>query len=79
MSFEAARDRSDRERLRHLGQIQGAAQMLTVVPSAIGPLLLASPHGAVGSYAPVFRTLAALVGLLGAAALAVRTPDTTRG
>ena len=47
--------------------------------SAIGPLLLASAHGAAGSYAPVFRTLAALVGLLGAAALAVRTADTTRG
>ncbi len=64
---------------RHLGQIQGAAQMLTVVASAIGPLLLASAHGATGSYAPVFRTLAALVGLLGAAALAVRTANTTRG
>ena len=38
---------------RHLGQIQGAAQLLTVLASAAGPLLLAAGQRAYGSYAPV--------------------------
>lgn len=51
-----------------LGTIQGMAQMLTVIASATGPLLLALTHQAAGSYAACFRLLAfvaALVALLG--------------
>ncbi|MBX3321295.1 MAG: MFS transporter, partial [Nitrospira sp.] len=52
----------------HLGRIQGAAQMLTVLASAIGPLLFAECEARTGSYAPIFFTLAPIVLALGAAA-----------
>jgi hypothetical protein len=42
----------------HLGQIQGAAQLLTVLASAVGPLVLAAGQRAYGSYAPVVQNLA---------------------
>lgn len=58
----------------HLGRIQGTAQMLTVVASAVGPLLLAHCHALTGSYATVFYVLAGAVALLGVAALRVRLP-----
>jgi MFS family permease len=57
---------------RCLGQIQGAAQMLTVVGSALGPLVLAAGHAAEGSHAGVFRGLAA--GVAGLALLAAVMP-----
>jgi MFS family permease len=44
----------------HLGQIQGAAQMLTVLFSAIGPQLFASAQARLGSYLPLFYPLAAI-------------------
>src|SRR5262245_55034021 len=37
----------------HLGAIQGAAQLLTVLASAAGPLILAAGHRAAGSYGPI--------------------------
>ncbi|HXW05073.1 MAG TPA: MFS transporter [Vicinamibacterales bacterium] len=58
----------------HLGRIQGVAQALTVVFSAIGPLLLAWCVETTGSYAVAFRALALTVGALTAAALMVRVP-----
>jgi cyanate permease len=58
----------------HLGRIQGAAQMLTVLASAIGPLLFAQCAALTGSYTPVLWTLAPCVLLLGIAALRVRMP-----
>jgi MFS family permease len=58
----------------HLGRIQGAAQMLTVLASAIGPLLFAKSVELTGSYMPVLRGLALAVALLGIAALRVRLP-----
>src|SRR5262245_25613400 len=58
----------------HLGRIQGAAQMLTVLASAIGPLLFAKSVELTGSYMPVLRALAIAVALLGIAALRVRLP-----
>jgi MFS family permease len=58
----------------HLGRIQGAAQMLTVLASAIGPLLFAQCAALTGSYTPVLWTLAPCVLLLSAAALRVRMP-----
>ena len=60
---------------RHLGRIQGAAQALTVVASAVGPLLLAWCVRATGSYAAAFYTLSAAVLLLTAAAAIVHVPS----
>ena len=47
----------------HLGAIQGAAQMLTVVSSALGPLLLAVAQERYQSYGPMFYGLALLCAL----------------
>lgn len=58
----------------HLGRIQGAAQMMTVVGSAAGPILLAAVAEATGSYALAFRGLAAAVALTGVAALRAGWP-----
>ncbi len=52
----------------HLGKIQGAAQMLTVLASALGPLLLAASKEGYGSYVPLFYGLAPVCALLGLAA-----------
>lgn len=52
----------------HLGKIQGAAQAMTVLASAIGPLLLAECVARTGSYALMFYSLAAVVGILGVSA-----------
>jgi MFS family permease len=62
----------------HLGKIQGAAQTLTVLASAVGPLLLAECVTGAGSYAPAFYLLAVIVGVLGFAAWFTRVPSTTR-
>jgi hypothetical protein len=48
----------------HLGKIQGAAQMLTVLASAAGPLVLACCKDSSGSYVPVFQASAVAAGLL---------------
>jgi MFS family permease len=62
---------------RHqLGRIQGSAQMLTVLASAVGPLLLAKCHAWTGSYAAIFYVLAGVVALLGVAAWRVKLPRT---
>ena len=52
----------------HLGKIQGAAQAMTVIASAIGPLLLAECVARTGSYALMFYLLAVVVGMLGISA-----------
>ncbi len=44
--------------VRELGRIQGAAQMLTVLASAIGPLLFAYSFSIDASYLPLMRILA---------------------
>jgi MFS family permease len=59
---------------RHLGRIQGLAQAMTVLASAIGPLLLAWCVAATGSYAAMFQVLAAIVLATAAAALLVPLP-----
>jgi MFS family permease len=59
---------------RHLGRIQGAAQALTVLASAIGPVLLAWSVDRTGSYAGMFRILAATIAITALAALVVRVP-----
>jgi MFS family permease len=58
----------------HLGRIQGAAQAMTVVASAVGPLLLALSVDATGSYATAFYALAGVVAALAAAASIVWIP-----
>jgi MFS family permease len=58
----------------HLGRIQGAAQILTVLASAVGPLLLAQCVAWTGSYATAFYVLAVLVAALAVAAVVVPMP-----
>jgi hypothetical protein len=47
---------------------------MTVLASAVGPLLLAATVEMTGSYATAFYLLAAAVGTLAASALGVRLP-----
>lgn len=58
----------------HLGKIQGVAQALTVLASAVGPLLLAECVTRTGSYAVMFYALAAVVAVLGVCAWFVTVP-----
>ncbi len=58
----------------HLGKIQGAAQALTVVASAVGPLLLAEGLNRTGSYAAIFYLLTLVVLSLGLGAWFVSLP-----
>lgn len=60
---------------RQLGRIQGAAQALTVLASAVGPLLLATCVEWTGSYRAVFYILAAAIGMFSVAALVVALPE----
>jgi MFS family permease len=59
----------------HLGRIQGAAQMLTVLASAVGPLIFAKGFELTGSYTPGLWVLAPCVLAVGASALRLRLPD----
>jgi MFS family permease len=58
----------------HVGRIQGLAQLITVVASAIGPDLMAEGHALTASYTPMFYALAALTAGLALAAVLVRVP-----
>jgi MFS family permease len=60
---------------RHLGVIQGAAQALTVLASALGPLLLAWCVNITGSYAGMFSILALIIATTAATALMVELPQ----
>lgn len=62
----------------HLGQVQGAAQLLTVLASAAGPLVLAAGHRATGSYAPVVQNLAIVAAVFALAAWIVPLPNAAR-
>ncbi len=62
----------------HLGQIQGAAQMLTVLFSAVGPQLFASSQVRLHSYLPLFTALGAIALALGLAAWAAGLPTSVR-
>lgn len=59
----------------HLGRIQGVAQALTVVASAVGPLLLAECVTRTGSYAAMFYLLALFVSALGLCAWFIALPS----
>jgi MFS family permease len=58
----------------HLGRIQGAAQMLTVLASALGPLIFAKSQALTGSYFPALWLLSPCVLLVGVAAFGVALP-----
>jgi MFS family permease len=58
----------------HLGKIQGAAQMLTVFASALGPELLARCQRWTGSYVPLYQYFALASGLLAVCAWWVPLP-----
>jgi MFS family permease len=60
---------------RHLGRIQGVAQAVTVLASALGPLLLALCVEWTGSYRAMFQILAGIIGVVGAAALVTPIPE----
>ena len=54
--------------------MQGGAQMMTVLASAVGPLLLAGTLARTGSYDSIFTLLAAAVAGLGVASWFVKLP-----
>jgi MFS family permease len=58
----------------HLGRIQAAAQFVTVIASAVGPLLFAQCHAVYGSYAPILFVLAPIVLVFALAAWWVELP-----
>jgi MFS family permease len=60
---------------RDLGTIQGTAQALTVLASALGPLLLAWCVDWTGSYESIFFLLAAVIGVVAATALLIHLPE----
>jgi MFS family permease len=62
----------------HLGRIQGSAQIMTVIATALGPLFLASWSSNTGSYSSAFYLLAALVAALAVAAAVVPVPPGAR-
>ena len=60
----------------NLGRIQGAAQLLTVLASSAGPLVLAQAAAwSGGSYAPVLLALAGASAVVAVACAAVRVPS----
>ena len=58
----------------HLGKIQGAAQVMTVVASALGPVLLALGERSRGTISGTFLLLAPVVAALALACWFVRVP-----
>ena len=63
---------------KHLGKIQGAAQALTVIASALGPLVLAETVSRTGSYASIFYLLTVVVIVLALLAWFVKAPVSER-
>jgi MFS family permease len=59
---------------KHLGRIQGAAQMATVVASAVGPLVFAESRVRTGSYFTILYGLAAVVAAVGVVAWFTSSP-----
>jgi len=62
----------------HLGRIQGAAQIMTVLASAVGPEFLAEWSASTGSYSAAFYLLAAVVGGLAITASIIPIPAGAR-
>jgi MFS family permease len=62
----------------HLGRIQGIAQVMTVLASAVGPLFLAAWSSSTGSYSSAFYLLSVIVVALAVAAALVPVPAGAR-
>ena len=63
---------------KHLGKIQGVAQALTVIASAVGPLVFAETISRTGSYAAIFYLLTVVVIVLALLAWFVKVPANAR-
>jgi MFS family permease len=63
----------------HVGRIQGLAQLITVVASALGPDLMAEGRALTASYTSMFYAIAIVTGLLALAAFFVRIPAENQG
>jgi MFS family permease len=63
----------------HLGRIQGAAQMLTVLASAVGPLIVAESNATAGTYARILFAFAAISVAFGVAAFMTPVPSAAAG
>jgi MFS family permease len=63
---------------RHVGNIQGAAQLMTVLASAAGPLVLAEAYERTGSYFGALIALAPAYAVLALWCWGARTPVRTR-
>jgi MFS family permease len=63
---------------RELGRIQGAAQLMTVLASATGPVLMAECEARTGSYHPMFHLLGTTLALLALAAWLTPAPQSSR-
>lgn len=63
----------------HLGQIQGLAQLATVLASAVGPLVFAEVQARFGSYSPAFWALAPIVAVLALVSWLLPTPNAAHG
>jgi hypothetical protein len=59
----------------HVGKILGAAQLLTVCASALGPVFAAQVQERYGSFTPMFYTLTAATLFLAVGALIVKLPS----
>ena len=64
---------------RDVGRIQGIAQMLTVLASAVGPLAFAACWDRTGSYTPMFQALAPVAVVLAVACWWIPLPDSFFG
>jgi MFS family permease len=62
-----------------LGRIQAAAQMLTVLASAAGPLLIAVSRDYTGSYVQIFSLSAAIAGAFALIAWFTPVPSVRKG
>ncbi len=60
---------------KHVGMIQGAAQAMTVLASAVGPIVFAALHEQTHSYHLIFWGLAIVVAVVGIWCGTVRLPD----
>lgn len=58
----------------HLGRIQGSAQMIATLASAVGPLIVASSKEYLGSYHPAFWGMGAVAIVLAMACVVVPIP-----
>jgi MFS family permease len=62
---------------KHLGSIQAAAQIPTVLASALGPVIVAVSESYTGSYAQVFLSTSVLAGIMATIAWMTRVPLAT--